>query len=347
MTALVCSVGSCGMPTSSHGLCGLHYAQWRVEGAPVPVRLPCAVAGCDQLAPAGSTTCVEHREPTYAAAHHRLRTTRDNAVAHLCDNCGGNADEWAYDHSDPDERHDDRGRAYSLDPAHYRPMCGPCHRRFDAAFRMAVTTGLGGPLVTERCHGCGWGTLACWAAQILTSHRTGEARPCCRACPHGTPPGEGDHPATEKARPDTVKCRDCGDPVPVQPRGRIPMLCARCGHRRPARVAHDPATGPAASPSGATNTTREALAAPADGTSRNAMRDGQPDTPPPPACRDCGDTLETKDHRRPPAFCRACKQAHRRRGSPRMTPVQADDLLAVDPSDLERPSHQPNQGEAK
>lgn len=70
-------------------------------------------------------------EPKYEAVHARLCRDLGNARDHLC-GCGEQAAEWAYDHEDKDERVDDRGRPYSLDPEHYVPMCVACHRKKDA-----------------------------------------------------------------------------------------------------------------------------------------------------------------------------------------------------------------------
>ena len=48
------------------------------------------------------------------------------------------AEDWAYDHEDPDEKSDViqshgtwRRVPFSLDPTHYLPMCRSCHRSFD------------------------------------------------------------------------------------------------------------------------------------------------------------------------------------------------------------------------
>lgn len=43
---------------------------------------------------------------------------------------------WAYDHADLNEKVAPswRGKSdvyYSLDPSHYLPLCGPCHKSFD------------------------------------------------------------------------------------------------------------------------------------------------------------------------------------------------------------------------
>lgn len=67
----------------------------------------------------------------YTTAHQRVWRLRGAAAAHACVDCGGTADQWAYDHDDPSELLDERGRPYSLDPAHYAPRCLSCHRKHD------------------------------------------------------------------------------------------------------------------------------------------------------------------------------------------------------------------------
>jgi len=68
----------------------------------------------------------------YQAAHDRVRGVKGRASDWPCWSCGRSAKDWAYDHTDPDEKTwEGNGRRYSLDPSHYRPMCVRCHRRFD------------------------------------------------------------------------------------------------------------------------------------------------------------------------------------------------------------------------
>lgn len=62
--------------------------------------------------------------------HGRVKKIRGKASNFPCAHCGEPANEWAYDHLDPDERPDAEG-PFSLDPAHYMPLCSSCHRRFD------------------------------------------------------------------------------------------------------------------------------------------------------------------------------------------------------------------------
>lgn len=68
----------------------------------------------------------------YRMAHQRVRIARGPACNHMC-RCGQQADEWAYDHADPNELRSPEGLPYSLDVDRYTPMCRPCHRLFDLA----------------------------------------------------------------------------------------------------------------------------------------------------------------------------------------------------------------------
>lgn len=69
---------------------------------------------------------------TYAAIHQAVKASRGPASGHSCAHCGSRAAHWAYDHADPDRMVDDRRRVYSLDVAHYLPLCVQCHVRFDS-----------------------------------------------------------------------------------------------------------------------------------------------------------------------------------------------------------------------
>ncbi len=69
----------------------------------------------------------------YSRAHQRVRAARGSARAQECLHCGGTAEHWAYDHTDPDELTADEGHPYSLDVSRYSPLCVPCHRLYDHA----------------------------------------------------------------------------------------------------------------------------------------------------------------------------------------------------------------------
>jgi hypothetical protein len=81
--------------------------------------------GCRRITDAG-----------YSLVHQRIRFDRGPASAFQCiNNCGVNAQHWAYDHCDPYEVYSDHpltaGIAYSRDVNRYVPLCAKCHKRFD------------------------------------------------------------------------------------------------------------------------------------------------------------------------------------------------------------------------
>ena len=70
---------------------------------------------------------------TYAGMHSRLRQFRGRARDQRCVDCGGRAEHWSYDHSDPNARIDAAtGLPFSPDVDRYMPRCRTCHRRHDA-----------------------------------------------------------------------------------------------------------------------------------------------------------------------------------------------------------------------
>lgn len=156
----LCSVEGCGRKHWATGLCNTHLARANRLGDPGPAEVreyhergPCTVAGCDQTTEArglcamhymrdrrtGSPLVVRSTSKgdavSYAGAHSRVRDLRGRPSAYACVDCGEQAMDWAYDHGDPGEKHDERGRPYSTNPDRYRPMCRPCHGRFDTEHR--------------------------------------------------------------------------------------------------------------------------------------------------------------------------------------------------------------------
>jgi hypothetical protein len=70
-------------------------------------------------------------DASYAAIHLRLRHQRGRAADRLCP-CGQPAQQWAYNHKDPDELRDPAtGSPYSTNLDHYVAMCHPCHQALD------------------------------------------------------------------------------------------------------------------------------------------------------------------------------------------------------------------------
>jgi hypothetical protein len=106
-----CLADGCDSPSVARKYCNKHYRRFKTHGDPL----------------IGAT-----KEPGYDGVHHRLRANRGNADTHTCEFCGFPAVDWAYDHDDPEELTDERGRVFSRDPEHYMPLCRICHRTFDA-----------------------------------------------------------------------------------------------------------------------------------------------------------------------------------------------------------------------
>jgi hypothetical protein len=113
-----CTVEGCVDPVRKTGWCASHYAQQHRTGEPPT---PFAYKwGSDDVG--------------YSAVHERLRQ-RGPAAEHACAHgCGRAADQWAYDHSCPNERQSATG-PFSTDLDRYMPLCSSCHKRFDIGRR--------------------------------------------------------------------------------------------------------------------------------------------------------------------------------------------------------------------
>lgn len=70
----------------------------------------------------------------YREAHRRVVDVKGPASHKPCAFCGIFAAEWAYDHQDPREIFCD-GYLWSVNTAHYMPLCKRDHRAYDRAFR--------------------------------------------------------------------------------------------------------------------------------------------------------------------------------------------------------------------
>ena len=173
LPATPCVIDGCEKPalTLNRTLCTTHYNRaksGRVLDAPVrlarPSRGTCQVDACgrEDCGPQGycsmhKSRVDRHGDPnavihqrdrnnkwenhvrwtgdsaTYNAVHQRLRITRGIAKAHECVDCGGQAKQWSYDHSDPAAKVSEIGIPYSTELEHYVARCIPCHKRFDLA----------------------------------------------------------------------------------------------------------------------------------------------------------------------------------------------------------------------
>jgi hypothetical protein len=140
-----CTIDGCTTAARAKGLCVMHWERQQKHGDPLigafKPRGGCEVIGCDRPHQ-GRGYCSKHywmlwkhgdAEPGgYAYAHHKIYRQRGAARDHACAHCGRPAHHWAYDHGDPAARIDPRrGGPYSLDPAHYLPLCARCHKILD------------------------------------------------------------------------------------------------------------------------------------------------------------------------------------------------------------------------
>jgi hypothetical protein len=158
--AAECTVPGCPETPKALDLCPAHWDRWYRTGDPGPAEIfkpreGCDVSGCPDPH-VGLGFCKSHLrkfhlygDPTHAehpgrwagddvgydGVHKRLRALHGEAAAHPCRRCDKPAKHWAYDHADPDERQDPRRGPYSIDPAHYLPLCVSCHKTFDLKWR--------------------------------------------------------------------------------------------------------------------------------------------------------------------------------------------------------------------
>jgi hypothetical protein len=164
----VCAVDGCGEPRRARGWCNKHYLRWSIHGSPTGggrlrdgTRDQCTIDGCERPQAARGWCDAHYRrwrrgapigdasmrkvgsgdDVGYNTAHRRVAEAKGRAAEHDCVWCGKRADEWAYDHTDPNPRFvpDDAprgpGMPYSLDPARYQPMCKFCHKALDGSKR--------------------------------------------------------------------------------------------------------------------------------------------------------------------------------------------------------------------
>lgn len=110
----LCQVEHCTEPRKSHGYCGTHWERVRKYGDPAVVKR--------------ANWTGDHA--TYNAVHQRLILMFGRASTHSCA-CGSPARQWAYQHTDPDEKRHPSGYPYSTDVHHYKPMCVSCHKTLD------------------------------------------------------------------------------------------------------------------------------------------------------------------------------------------------------------------------
>lgn len=172
MSIIACSIENCEKPKRGpHGWCGAHWVAWKQHGDPT-INLkstgpkPCTMDSCEStatlrgLCPKHASRLRRNGDPSivhprtrsgagnpnwkgdalgYFGAHERIQRRRGPAKNYECVDCGGRAQHWSYNHSDPDEKFEplDTGgfAVFSLDTSRYDPRCVKCHGRFDSERR--------------------------------------------------------------------------------------------------------------------------------------------------------------------------------------------------------------------
>lgn len=121
-----CDVEGCGAQVKARGLCANHYArQLRGQDPHVP----------PVLSGPRSWKWAPRDSLDYDAMHERLKQQRGRAREYMCICCGERAQEWAYQHTDPEPLVSQHGCLYTDDVMAYEPMCRTCHRAYDRSMR--------------------------------------------------------------------------------------------------------------------------------------------------------------------------------------------------------------------
>ena len=140
-----------GRRTLPEPVAGERYGHWTIVGeAPPRARNRQVYPECDcgtrtvvlwsnvvrgKSTQCGRTDCDPQSIVGYNAAHERVEKERGPAWHYICEEgCGRQADHWSWMLYSFWLMETEGPRAfmpYSLDPWDYRPLCAPCHKRFD------------------------------------------------------------------------------------------------------------------------------------------------------------------------------------------------------------------------
>lgn len=123
-----CFAPGCEKDRSKGKWCSSHEARLRRRGELEPEFIP----QDKRNLPRGRDNVNWTEEPSYTAVHQRLRRWRGPASGYNCVTCDEQAEQWSYDHADPEQRIDEKiNLPYSTDVDHYRAMCVRCHKNED------------------------------------------------------------------------------------------------------------------------------------------------------------------------------------------------------------------------
>lgn len=126
----ICTIDGCEKPKETKGLCGTHYMRLKRHGDPTV-----AIKPDERALPKGEDHWKwQGDQASYWAVHDRLKKAWGPAKNYDCMTaCGRKAQQWAYDHEDPNEIPSKEG-PYSADLHRYMPMCISCHKSMDLAY---------------------------------------------------------------------------------------------------------------------------------------------------------------------------------------------------------------------
>jgi len=137
----LCSIPKCPREAkyAETGWCQTHYHRWWRTGSPYGLKQERGAGGFDAVSWQGE-------DVTYSGAHARVKRLWGSASRYLCIECGAQANDWAYDGTDPTAISgvvtvNGQGYqvSYSAWPEFYMPMCTGCHAVRDAELRPRIT----------------------------------------------------------------------------------------------------------------------------------------------------------------------------------------------------------------
>lgn len=117
-----CPGQQCGRPVTGSGMCAFHAYRRK--------------HGLSDGSPKYSHAI--HKACSYNTAHDRCAALWGPARNHPCAGCGGAAEHWAYDGTDPVElcgTQKGYSRVFSRYPEFYMPLCRKCHGPRDTTWR--------------------------------------------------------------------------------------------------------------------------------------------------------------------------------------------------------------------
>lgn len=126
-----CSIDGCARKRKykKTGWCQTHYHRWWRTGRVNGLKQERGARG-------ESSRCWKGDNITYRTAHKRVQNMFGKASDGPCAGCGKQADHWAYDGEDPNEKWEyfdswEVEIPYSTDVSHYKALCRSCHVKQD------------------------------------------------------------------------------------------------------------------------------------------------------------------------------------------------------------------------